>query len=184
MSVSDLKQIIKSLLFAWGDPLDLKAISEVCDIDLDLAQAELEKLRCELDETNDGLKVIRMNSSYQLITRDIYYDYVKKLLNEKPKNNLSNASIETLSIIAYKQPVTKMEVEKIRSVKSDGPINTLIDKGLIEEVGRLDIPGKPILYGTTEVFLRSFGLEDLSQLPDLNMDVNIERQDNGESEIK
>ena len=184
MSVSDLKQIIKSLLFAWGDPLDLKAISEVCDIDLDLAQAELEKLRYELDETNDGLKIIRMNSSYQLITRDIYYDYVKKLLNEKPKNNLSNASIETLSIIAYKQPVTKMEVEKIRSVKSDGPINTLIDKGLIEEVGRLDTPGKPILYGTTEVFLRSFGLEDLSQLPDLNMDVNIERQDNGESEIK
>ncbi len=184
MSVSDLKQIIKSLLFAWGDPLDLKAISEVCDIDLDLAQAELEKLRCELDETNDGLKIIRMNSSYQLITRDIYYDYVKKLLNEKPKNNLSNASIETLSIIAYKQPATKMEVEKIRSVKSDGPINTLIEKGLIEEVGRLDTPGKPILYGTTEVFLRSFGLEDLSQLPDLNMDVNIERQDNGESEIK
>ena len=105
-------------------------------------------------------------------------------MSEKPKNNLSNASIETLSIIAYKQPVTKMQIEKIRSVKSDGPVNTLLDRGLIEEVGRLDTPGKPILYGTSDIFLRSFGIEDLSELPDINMDINIERQDNGESETE
>lgn len=179
--MNDIKQIIKALLFAWGDPLDIKIISEICDIDYDEALNLIEELKTELDNKNDGLKIIRMNNKYQIITRDIYYSYIEKLLNEKPKNNLSNASIETLSIIAYKQPVTKMEIEKIRSVKSDGPINTLLDRQLIEEVGRLDTPGKPILYGTSEVFLRSFGIEDLSELPELNMNIDIERQEDGES---
>lgn len=182
--MNDIKEIIKALLFAWGDPLDIKAISDICELDIEEIESAMEDLRSEMDSSNDGLKIIRMNSSYQLISRDIYFDYVKKLLSEKPKNNLSNASIETLSIIAYKQPVTKMQIEKIRSVKSDGPVNTLLDRGLIEEVGRLDTPGKPILYGTSDIFLRSFGIEDLSELPDINMDINIERQDNGESETE
>lgn len=182
--MNDIKEIIKALLFAWGDPLDIKTISDICEVDIDEIERAIEDLRSEMDSSDDGLKIIRMNSSYQLISRDIYFDYVKKLLSEKPKNNLSNASIETLSIIAYKQPVTKMQIEKIRSVKSDGPVNTLLDRGLIEEVGRLDTPGKPILYGTSDIFLRSFGIEDLSELPDINMDINIERQDNGESETE
>lgn len=182
--MNNIKEIIKVLLFAWGDPLDIKTISDICEVDIDEIERAIEELRSEMDSSNDGLKIIRMNSSYQLISRDIYFDYVKKLLSEKPKNNLSNASIETLSIIAYKQPVTKMQIEKIRSVKSDGPVNTLLDRGLIEEVGRLDTPGKPILYGTSDIFLRSFGIEDLSELPDINMDINIERQDNGESETE
>ncbi len=182
--MNDIKEIIKALLFAWGDPLDIKTISDICELDIEEIERAIEELRSEMDSSNDGLKIIRMNSSYQLISRDIYFDYVKKLLSEKPKNNLSNASIETLSIIAYKQPVTKMQIEKIRSVKSDGPVNTLLDRGLIEEVGRLDTPGKPILYGTSDIFLRSFGIEDLSELPDINMDINIERQDNGESETE
>lgn len=182
--MNDIKEIIKALLFAWGDPLDIKTISDICEVDIDEIERAIEDLRSEMDLSNDGLKIIRMNSSYQLISRDIYFDYVKKLLSEKSKNNLSNASIETLSIIAYKQPVTKMQIEKIRSVKSDGPVNTLLDRGLIEEVGRLDTPGKPILYGTSDIFLRSFGIEDLSELPDINMDINIERQDNGESETE
>lgn len=182
--MNHIKEIIKALLFAWGDPLDIKTISDICEVDIDEIERAIEELRSEMDSSNDGLKIIRMNSSYQLISRDIYFDYVKKLLSEKPKNNLSNASIETLSIIAYKQPVTKMQIEKIRSVKSDGPVNTLLDRGLIEEVGRLDTPGKPILYGTSDIFLRSFGIEDLSELPDINMDINIERQDNGESETE
>lgn len=182
--MNDIKEIIKALLFAWGDPLDIKTISDICEVDSEEMERAIEDLRSEMDSSNDGLKIIRMNSSYQLISRDIYFDYVKKLLSEKPKNNLSNASIETLSIIAYKQPVTKMQIEKIRSVKSDGPVNTLLDRGLIEEVGRLDTPGKPILYGTSDIFLRSFGIEDLSELPDINMDINIERQDNGESETE
>ena len=179
-----MNDIIKALLFAWGDPLDIKTISDICELDIEEIENAMENLRSEMDLSNDGLKIIRMNSSYQLISRDIYFDYVKKLLSEKPKNNLSNASIETLSIIAYKQPVTKMQIEKIRSVKSDGLVNTLLDRGLIEEVGRLDTPGKPILYGTSDIFLRSFGIEDLSELPDINMDINIERQDNGESETE
>lgn len=182
--MNDIKEIIKALLFAWGDPLDIKTISDICELDIEEIERAIEELRSEMDSSNDGLKIIRMNSSYQLISRDIYFDYVKKLLSEKPKNNLSNASIETLSIIAYKQPVTKMQIEKIRSVKSDGPVNTLLDRGLIEEVGRLDTPGKPILYGTSDIFLRSFGIEDLSELPDINMDINIERQDNGKSETE
>ena len=179
--MNDIKEIIKALLFAWGDPLDIKTISDICELDIEEIESAMDDLRSEMDSSNDGLKIIRMNSSYQLISRDIYFDYVKKLLSEKPKNNLSNASIETLSIIAYKQPVTKMQIEKIRSVKSDGPVNTLLDRGLIEEVGRLDTPGKPILYGTSDIFLRSFGIEDLSELPDINMDINIEREDYGES---
>lgn len=178
--VNDIKQIIKALLFAWGDPLDIKTISDICEIDYNDAIDYMEDLKKDLDITNDGLRIIRMNNKYQIITRDIYYEYIEKLLNEKPKNSLSNASIETLSIIAYKQPVTKMEIEKIRSVKSDGPINTLLDRQLIEEVGRLETPGKPILYGTSDVFLRSFGIEDLSELPELNINIEIERQMDGE----
>lgn len=178
--VNDIKQIIKALLFAWGDPLDVQTISNICKIEYDDAINHIEELKSKLDAENDGLRIIRMNNKYQIITRDIYYEYTEELLNKKPNNNLSNASIETLSIIAYKQPVTKMEVEKIRSVKSDGPINTLLERQLIEEVGRLDTPGKPILYGTSEVFLRSFGIEDLSELPELNMNIDIERQNDGE----
>lgn len=178
--MNDIKQIIKALLFAWGDPLDIQTISNITKVEYENTVNCIEELKKDLDASNDGLRIIRMNNKYQIITRDIYYEYIEKLLNKKPNNNLSNASIETLSIIAYRQPVTKMDIEKIRSVKSDGPINTLLEKQLIEEVGRLDTPGKPILYGTSDVFLRSFGIEDLSELPELNMNVKIERQENGE----
>lgn len=163
----ETKGIIEALLFTWGDPLDLKSISTILDLDESIVENLLEEMIQEFDEEERGLRIIRVNDSYQLGTRIEHFDYIKKL-NNRSKKSLSNAAIETLSIIAYKQPVTKSDIDNIRGVKSDRVIETLYEKKLIEELGRLDRPGRPIIYGTNENFLRYFGLESLDNLPDID----------------
>lgn len=163
----ETKGIIEALLFTWGDPLDLKSISTILDLDESIVENLLEEMIQEFNEEERGLRIIRVNDSYQLGTRIEHFDYIKKL-NNRSKKSLSNAAIETLSIIAYKQPVTKSDIDNIRGVKSDRVIETLCEKKLIEELGRLDRPGRPIIYGTNENFLRYFGLESLDNLPDID----------------
>lgn len=163
----ETKGIIEALLFTWGDPLDLKSISTILDLDESIVENLLEEMIQEFNEKERGLRIIRVNDSYQLGTRIEHFDYIKKL-NNRNKKSLSNAAIETLSIIAYKQPVTKSDIDNIRGVKSDRVIETLCEKKLIEELGRLDRPGRPIIYGTNENFLRYFGLESLDNLPDID----------------
>lgn len=165
--MKETKGIIEALLFTWGDPLDLKSISSILELDEIIVENILEEMIEEFDKQNRGLKIIKFNDSYQLGTRLEHFDYIKKL-NSKPKKSLSSAAIETLSIIAYRQPVTKLDIDNIRGVKSDRVIETLCEKKLIEELGRVEKPGRPIIYGTSDNFLKYFGLKSLDDLPNVN----------------
>lgn len=163
----EAKGIIEAILFTWGDPLDLKSISSILELDEAIVENILEEMIKDFDTQNRGLKIIKFEDSYQLGTKLEYFDYIKKL-SSKTKKSLSNAAMETLSIIAYKQPVTKSDIDNIRGVKSDRVIETLHEKKLIEELGRLERPGRPIVYGTSDDFLKYFGLESLEDLPNVN----------------
>ena len=165
MDNREIKSIIEGLLFTWGDPLELKDLSSVLEIDINDLEEIMKELIDDFDFNRRGLRIIKFNNFYQIGTRPEHYEWIKKLNNKKNTKNLSNASLETLSIIAYKQPIIKSDVENIRGVRSDRAIDTLIDKKLVKELGRLERTGRPILYGTTEDFLKYFGLESLEELP-------------------
>lgn len=167
MDKREIKAIIESLLFIWGDPLSIEDISEILEMDKDELQIILKEMMDEFDYNRRGLRIIKMDDTFQIGTRPEHYDWIKKLHQQKPPKNLSNAAMETLSIIAYKQPVIKSDIEYIRGVKCDKAIETLMERNLVEEVGRLDRTGRPILYGTTSEFLKLFSLESLDDLPDL-----------------
>ena len=165
MDIREIKSIIEALLFTWGDPLDIKEISKILDISVKDATFIIKDMMNEFNYNKRGIQIIKVDTAYQLSTRIEHYDWIKKLNPINDKKNLSTAALETLSIIAYKQPVIKSDIEYIRGVKSDRVLETLIQKKLVEEIGRLEKTGRPILYGTTEEFLRAFGLADLKQLP-------------------
>lgn len=162
--------VLESILFAYSDPLSLKDLSAVFEKKgeklrvSDIKQA-LDLLEQKYHEPSSGLKLIKVEDKYQISTRSENYEYVSLLLNPVKKKSLTQASLETLSIIAYKQPATKIEVENIRGVKSDKAISTLLEAGLIEEAGRLDKIGRPIIYKTTDKFLLHFGLGSVRDLP-------------------
>lgn len=169
MDKREIKAIIESLLFTWGDPLSLKDISEVVELKVDETLAIMKELIDDFDFNRRGLRIVKMNDCYQIGTRPEHYDWIKKLHHQKPPKNLSNAALETLSIIAYKQPVIKSEIEHIRGVKCDRAIETLMERNLIQELGRLEKTGRPIIYGTTQEFLKLFSLESLEDLPNLEI---------------
>ena len=123
----------------------------------------------EYEDENRGIRLISINGAYQLVTKSENSDYIQKLLKKNKRHSLSQASIESLAIIAYKQPITRIDIDEIRGVKSESAIQKLVEKGLIKDIGRLEVPGRPILYGTTDEFLRQFGLETLKELPSLDL---------------
>lgn len=159
--------VIESILFVSGEPVSTKRVSEILDLDYRLTKKLLYKMVDCFNFERRGLQIIMVDDMFQLSTRPEYKDYIEKFLGTDIKQELSQACLETLSIVAYKQPVTKSEIEKIRGVKSDYSVSILIKKNLIVEVDRLDAPGKPILYGTTQNFLKSFGLSNIDELPEL-----------------
>lgn len=167
MDKREVKAIIEALLFTWGDPLDLKDISEIVNIDVKKLNLIMQELIDDFNFNRRGLRIIKINDAYQIGTRPDFYEWIKKLHRQNLPKNLSNAALETLSIIAYKQPVIKSEVEYIRGVKCDRAIETLIERNLVQEMGRLDRTGRPIIYGTTSEFLKLFSLETIEDLPDL-----------------
>ena len=173
---------IESLLFAAGEPLSAKDISRILYEDLEFIKDILSEMISRYDKTNSrGIKLIVLNNMYQLVTKPCNSDYVQKLLKKNVRQSLSQASLESLAIIAYKQPITRVEIEEIRGVKSDSALQRLVEKGLIEETGRLDIIGRPILYGTTNEFLRHFALNDLNDLPSIDL-FNDEDEEDEEKE--
>ncbi len=174
MDKKEIKAIIEALLFTWGDPLEISDISSVLDLSKKEAKEIIDEMKDEFNYNMRGLQIIKINDSYQIGTRSEHYKWIKKLKRPKKERSLSNAALETLSIIAYKQPVIKSEIETIRGVKCDTAIYTLLDKEMIEERGRLDRVGKPIIYGTTDKFLKTFGLENLDRLPPLIDELEIE----------
>lgn len=160
--------VIESLLFAAGDPLKIKDISSILECSGDFTKILMDELAEKYENEDRGIKLISINDSYQLVTKKENSDYVQKLLKINTRQSLSQAALETLAIIAYKQPVTRIEIDDIRGVKSDRAVSTLIEKKLIKECGRKDIPGRPIMYGITEEFLKCFGIKDLGELPSLD----------------
>lgn len=168
MDIKEIKAALECILFISGDPVALKDLSNVFDIDPPTLRKIINQMMDDYDENNRGIQIIEINGSYQFCTKPKYYEYIEKLLKPRAKTGLSQASLETLSIIAYKQPITKAKIDAIRGVKSDGCVTRLLDRELIKELGRLEAPGRPILLGTTDNFLRLFGLKTLDELPSIS----------------
>lgn len=162
-----IDSVIESLLFVSGDGLAISHIAEILELDEDEVRLHVDKLKEFYISQNRGLQIVEYDGYIQLKTPEENFLYVTKLADSKRKQPLSPAALESLSIVAYHQPVTRSSVEFIRGVNSDGPMTRLVERGLIEESGRLDAPGRPILYRTTKEFLRSFGLNSLADLPDI-----------------
>lgn len=159
------KYLIEALIFAWGEPIELKELSKYLDISVSEVKEIVDELK--LDYENRGIRIQSMGNHIQINTNPEYSELIQNFGIKQRKRNLSNAAMETLSIIAYLQPTTKSVIEQIRGVKSDGSVNTLLEKGLIYEAGNLNQPGRPIVYKTTDMFLKSFEIEDITELPDL-----------------
>lgn len=187
IDIREIKAIIEALLFVWGDPLALGDMSKILEIKENRVEEIINEMINDFNYNRRGIKITRINNKYQLCTREEHHPWISQLSQQKGSKNLSTAALETLSIIAYKQPVTKNEIENIRGVRSDKVLETLMNRNLIDEKGRLDRPGKPIIYGTTEEFLRYFGLENLKDLPELKelelKEEELSRIDNEINEI-
>ncbi|HCJ56580.1 SMC-Scp complex subunit ScpB [Lutispora sp.] len=168
MDIKKIKAAVECLLFVSGDPVSLKELSSALEVDQATLKKIINQLTDDFDDEARGIKIVEINGSYQLCSRSELYEYVEKLLKPKAKTGLSQASLETLSIIAYKQPITKSSIDSVRGVKSDACITRLVEKDMIKEIGRMEGPGRPILYGTTDTFLRLFGLKSIGELPPLN----------------
>ncbi|MDD7370508.1 MAG: SMC-Scp complex subunit ScpB [Firmicutes bacterium] len=168
MGMEHYEGAIEALLFAMGKSVELSALAKAIGHDTETTRKIIRNMMLKYNGEDRGIKIIELENSYQMCTKEEYYDYLVKLALQPKKAILTDVMLETLSIVAYKQPVTKLEIEKIRGVKCDHAINKLIEYNLVQEVGRLDAPGRPILFGTTEEFLRSFGVQGLDELPELD----------------
>ncbi|MPQ45195.1 SMC-Scp complex subunit ScpB [Clostridium tarantellae] len=165
-----LYSVIESLLFVVAEPLSIKDIAKIVECEPSYINEIMKELMNMYNEDKTrGIKLISLNGMYQLVTKTTNSEYIQKLLKKNVRQSLSQASLESLAIIAYKQPITRIEIDEIRGVKSESALQRLIEKNLIEETGRLEVPGRPILYGTTDEFLRHFALEDLKELPSIQL---------------
>ncbi len=169
MDNKNISCAIEGILFAAGEPVKTAKLAAVLEVDIDKVEEAVKLLKYNYDTELRGLMIIEIDGGYQLCSRPEYYAYIQEILGEQRRQALSNAAMEALAIIAYKQPMTRGQVEYIRGVNSDGAINRLIERDLIEEKGRLDAPGRPILYGTTQNFLRCFGLRNPEDLPEVDL---------------
>ncbi|MEA2659676.1 MAG: segregation and condensation protein [Candidatus Binatota bacterium] len=167
MERDEVKSILESLLFVADGPQSVQRFAEALEsVELDLIQEILNELQSEMAGSGRGIRLVEVAGGYQLRTAKANADWVKKFLGGRPAR-MGRATLETLAIIAYRQPITKAEIEAIRGVDVDGVITTLLERSLIRAVARKDVPGRPFLYGTTAEFLQLFNLKDLSQLPTL-----------------
>lgn len=173
---SNIKSVIESMLFVSGEPLSLRELSNNLEIKDKVIEEVIKEMMNEYEEKSRGIKLISIDGAYQLVTKSENSDYIQKLLKKNKKHSLSQASIESLAIIAYKQPITRIDIDEIRGVKSESAIQKLVERGLIKDIGRLEVPGRPILYGTTDEFLRQFGLKTIKELPSLDLYSDKETQ--------
>ena len=166
MEIREIQSILEAVLFAAGDAVELEKLADIVDVDNKSLREILKKMMDSYNFERRGIHIIQMEDAYQMCTRGEYHDYVAMLAEPRRKQSLSNAAIEVLAIVAYKQPVTRSAIEHIRGVNCDYVVNRLMERNLIEEKGRLDAPGRPILFGTTQEFLRIFGIPSLADLPE------------------
>lgn len=170
MEIRKIEGILEAILFTMGDSVETEKLATAIEHDCETTRKILHNMMDRYEEENRGIKIIELEDSYQMCTKAEMYEYLIRVAKQPKKYALTDVALETLSIIAYKQPVTKLQIEKIRGVKSDHAVNRLVEYGLVCEAGRLDAPGRPILFATTEEFLRSFGVKSLDELPSLNED--------------
>lgn len=167
MQPNELAHIIEAILFVAGEPVSLEDLIKALDVTEVELRAALDRLESEYDFNRRGIRLNRFGSHVQLATRAEFAPYVERLLQPVQKQSLSQKAMETLAVVAYRQPVTKGDIEAVRGMKCDYSVQSLVNKGLIEEVGRKDALGRPILYGTTDKFLEHFGISSLAELPQL-----------------
>lgn len=167
MGFSKEQAIIESMLFAAGREVSVKEIMNILEIGAEDIDKIILNMKNEYDRRNSGIEILKVDDSYQLCTRKEFYEYIYPLFDNRAKPNISNAALETLSIIAYNPNVTRSEIEAIRGVSADGTVYKLLEFDLIEESGKLDAPGRPTMYKVTSKFMKMFGISNLDELPDL-----------------
>ncbi len=172
MKNKELIPAFEAVLFASGEPMSIERLAQTFEITPTKVVEIMNSLEEVYNQNNTGLVIVRLENTYQMATNEEYAPYIKRAFDIRRKTPLSSAALEVLAVVAYNQPVTKAFIEQVRGVDCSGVVSTLVEKGLIEERGRLELPGKPLLYGTTKNFLRCFGVSDLSELPDLPKDEN------------
>ena len=168
MNNNVIENAIEAILFVSGEPVETACFLESLELSLNDFERIMNSFVDKYNLSDRGLKIVKFDTCYQLATRSEYVEYLKKFAGAKKANNLSQAAMEVLSIIVYNQPVTRGTIDKIRGVDSFGPLEKLLAREIIEEKGRLEAPGRPILYGTTKEFLKIFGLKTLEDVPDLS----------------
>lgn len=182
MEIKKLKGSIEAILFASGDSISIDRIAEALELDKPTASKILKNLMDEYNAEDTGVRIVKLEENYQMCSNPEYAGYVRKILDMRRNSPLSQAGMEVLAIVAYNQPVTKSFIEQIRGVDCSGVLGSLTTKGLIEERGRLELPGRPLLYGTTPDFLRCLNISSLSELPPLPQKQEPVDEDHDETE--
>ena len=177
MRLSELESVVEALLFIAGDAVPLAAIAQTIELDKATAKAVVLSLAKKYENEKRGLRVVEINGAYQMCTAAECFEYIRNMYKSPQRQGLTQALLETLAIVAYKQPISRAQVEEIRGVSSEKALTKLVDRRLICEVGRLDTPGKPILYGTSDEFLRYFGFSSITQLPALEEEEQEEQSE-------
>ena len=184
VEIRRLEGVIEAVLFTMGDSVELGKIAAAIGHDEETTQKLIHSMMDKYEAEDRGVRIIELENSFQMCTKKEMYEYLIRVAKQPKKYTLTDVLLETLSIIAYKQPVTKLEVEKIRGVKSDHAVNKLVEYNLVCEKGRLDAPGKPILFGTTEEFLRRFDIRSVDDLPSLNPEQVESFKEEAEEEVQ
>ena len=183
MSIEKTEAAIEAILFTMGESVEAEKIAVAIEHDVDTTVKIIHNMMDKYENEDRGIKIIELEGSFQLCTKEEYYDNLIRICSQPRRYTLTDAALETLSIIAYKQPVTKIEIEKIRGVNSDRSVNKLVELELVKEVGRLDAPGRPMLFGTTEDCLRTFGVGSIDELPVISEDMVEQYKEEAEYEI-
>ena len=184
MSTEKMYAVIEAVLFTMGESVETAKLAAAIEQDASTTVKLMHNLMDRYEAEDRGIKIIELGDSFQLCTKPETYEYLIKVAAQPKKQVLTDVLLETLSIIAYKQPITKQEIEGIRGVSCDHAVNKLVEYGLVDEVGRLDAPGRPILFGTTESFLRSFGVRNVDELPVISPDKVEDFRKEAESETE
>lgn len=184
MEITKLEAVIEAILFTMGESVEINKIAAAIEHDEETTRKLIHNMMDKYEKEDRGVKIIELEDSFQMCTKSDMYEYLIKVAKQPRKYVLTDVQLETLSIIAYKQPITKIEIEKIRGVKSDHAVNKLVEYNLVCELGRLDAPGRPILFGTTEEFLRRFSVHSIEELPSLNAEQMESFKTEAEEEVQ
>ena len=184
MEIKRLEGVIEAILFTMGDSVELSRIAAAIEHDEETTRKIIHNMMDKYKKQDRGVQIIELDGAFQMCTKPDMYEYLIRIAKQPKKYVLTDVQLETLSIIAYRQPITKIEIEMIRGVKSDHAVNKLVEYNLVCEVGRLDAPGRPILFGTTEEFLRRFSVHSLDELPSLNAEQVENFKSEAEEEVQ